>query len=210
MFSMAQTYITYEDGSTFTVPEESSVVVTDMRVFSLTKTDNDFSFAEVAPNRFRDGVEGEIDEPVEEPVVEPVEAPEKRCTTDGPIRWVTGQGWTFCNGEGWVLGGPEDQVASKMFLEKRADLVSRLGDWERYSSTTLDGLKRKVTGNTWWQFRLRGLANEVASGNNYRWLREFGTTSETMQDYAVDVVNMYIALQKAGYSDSQIDAYIWG
>ena len=70
--AMAQTYITYEDGSIYTVPEESSVVVTDKRVFSLTKGDNLYRFNEVLANALRDGDDDEppVDEPpVDEPPV---------------------------------------------------------------------------------------------------------------------------------------------
>lgn len=67
----AQTYITYPDGSMYTVPEESSVVVTDRKVFSLTQTEKKVSFNEVAPNELRDGddVVDPVD-PVDPPVVE--------------------------------------------------------------------------------------------------------------------------------------------
>jgi hypothetical protein len=135
---------------------------------------------------------------------------DRRCTMDGPIRWVEGQGWTFCNGEGWVLGGPEDQVASQMYLDKQADFVARIGDWGQYSSGSLDDLRSALAGNTWWQTRIQTMAGQVSSGD-FRWFKtEFGTTSESMQNYALEVVNRYIALQNAGYTDSQINAHIWG
>ena len=80
----AQTYITYPDGSMYTVPEESSVVVTDRKVFSLTKTEKKFTFSEADPNALRDG-----EEPTEEPVdeVEPPKPVEPEPPKEGSHEW---------------------------------------------------------------------------------------------------------------------------
>lgn len=79
MFSMAQTYITYEDGSIYTVPEEEKVYVTEKRVFSFTKGENLYRFDELLANAVRDGE----DEPVvdEPPVIDetPAEGSHEWC-----------------------------------------------------------------------------------------------------------------------------------
>lgn len=67
MLSMAQTYITYEDGSIYTVPEEEKVYVTEKRVFSFTKGEGLYRFDELLANAVRDG---EDDPVVDDPVVD--------------------------------------------------------------------------------------------------------------------------------------------
>jgi hypothetical protein len=83
MFSVAETYITYPDGSMYTVPEEERVYVTAKRVFSFTKGETLYRFDELLANAVRDGDDypvvdaPPVDEPPvdEPPLVDPVDPP---------------------------------------------------------------------------------------------------------------------------------------
>jgi len=50
----ADTYITYDDGSTYTLKENERVFITERRLFGLTQTEGVFSFGEQPPNDKRD------------------------------------------------------------------------------------------------------------------------------------------------------------
>jgi len=50
----ADTFITYDDGSTYTLKENERVFVTERRLFGLTQTEGVFSFGEQPPNDKRD------------------------------------------------------------------------------------------------------------------------------------------------------------
>ena len=55
----ADTFITYDDGSTYTLKEDERVFVTDRRLFGLTQTEGVFSFGEQEPNEKRDYTDGD-------------------------------------------------------------------------------------------------------------------------------------------------------
>ena len=99
--AMAQTYITYEDGSMYTVPEDEKVYVTGKRVFSFTKGENLYRFDELLANAVRDGDDdGEDEPPVDEPPVDepPVDEPPR----EGSHEWckaheLWANGFTFAD-----------------------------------------------------------------------------------------------------------------
>lgn len=91
--AMAQTYITYEDGSMYTVPEEEKVYVTAKRVFSFTKGESLYRFDELLANAVRDGDDDPVvyEPPVDEPPVideTPTEGSHEWCKEH--VLWANG------------------------------------------------------------------------------------------------------------------------
>ena len=195
--------ITTDSGDTYDVPEGSSVYIAEAPVFTLeTSPNGDMTFSLITSV---DGVvtEGPIVFAEPPPVVEP-------CKNKGPIRRVDGE-WRFCNGEGWIVDGPEMQWHEANYTAESAAFRAAIGDYQRYSGESIDRLKLLLVGNSWWSTRLRSYADDVLStGTSRRFYIEFRGTSEDMQEYALQVLNRYVALIVDGYTAAEINDYVWG
>lgn len=130
------------------------------------------------------------------------------CTDGGPITWVPGVGWVTDGGNGYAIEGEEEKARAQAYLDSQAEFRAQVGDWSAYSGSSLDGLKALIGHDRWWDARITLMANEVASGDDTWFWREFAT--HAYRDYALEAVNRYIALLNAGYTDEQITNYIYG
>ena len=192
--------ITTDAGDTYEVPAGSSVYIAKAPAFRLeTEASGDLTFIRLT------SIDGVSDEG---PVVftDPVE----ECKIDGPIARVDGE-WRFCNGTGWIVGGSEQQYAAEQYSDTSNSFRSAIGNYTPYLGETAQRLKEMLIGNGWWYSRLpRYAADVVATGSSERFFREFRGVNTELQVYALELLNRYTALLIDGYTDSEINEYVWG
>lgn len=198
-----ETYITDEDGVEYLVPAGYNVYIAPAPAFTLENTaSGDMNFIRLSSiNEEQDPVTFVVpDEPVE---------PE--CKIDGPIMYDPEMGeWRFCGGDGWVVGGPEQQWAAQQYNGASASFRDSIGDYSQYSGSSAERLRSLLTGNGWWYTRLQRMAEAVMAGDDSRFYIEFRGTDDDMKSYALEVLNRYIALLNDGYTADEINAYVWG
>lgn len=193
--------ITTDSGDNYEVPEGSYVYIAEGPVFALEAVGpaGNYSFTRLT------SIDGQ--DPTEEPIAFGVPV----CKNKGLLKYdpATKQ-WRKCGGTGWAINGPEMAAAGEAYADKEAEFTDQIGQYEKYSGAVPAVLKVLLTGNYWWHGRLSLYAEQVMAGDIDLFKREIWGRSEEVQDYALEVLNRYIALRNDGYSDEELNEIIWG
>ena len=193
--------ITTDEGDTYNVPEGASVYIAEAPVFSLRYNEaGDLNLTRLST------IGGES---VDDPVVFTPEEPE--CTIEGSIKWdPETSSWRFCGGTGWAIDGPEMQAAGENYNARKDAFLVQIGDYEQYLGGSPELLASKLRGNYWWYTRLDTYADQVMAGDTSRFRKEFWGRGPKVAEYALEVLNRYIALLVDGYTHEELDEIIWG
>ena len=193
--------ITTDEGDTYDVPEGASVYIAEAPVFSLDDNEaGDLSFTRLST------INGES---VDDPVTFTPEEPE--CTIAGSIKWdPETSSWRYCGGTGWAIDGPEMQAAGENYSARKDAFIAEIGNYEQYLGGSPELLASRLRGNYWWYKRLDMYADQVMAGDISRFRKEFWGRADNVKDYALEVLNRYIALLVDGYTHEELDEIIWG